>query len=1057
MGPERTGADQSAPPFPGLVRCPDPDTAFAGVIPWNAFLRVFCSLVAALFVSEPGISQTTPLRFEHLSMRQGLSNFSATSIAQDRQGFLWIGTEDGLNRYDGAGFTVYRNNVEDSTSLPANGISKVLAGQRGEVWIGTSGGLAVMHPWSQAPRRVAVRLATSRKEISFQVGRLLEDREGWLWIGTEDGILVLNPDSGFAVRAPLPDSVRVPITALTQSADGVIWAGTWGCGIFRFTREGDRISMHDLPPSLRKGFSGIYVPVMCVDSRDRLWIGTTSGLIRYDIGDDTPHRLGTVPEDDGGFPRDFIFDVVEDRSGAIWVGTFHRGLARFQESGETFTLITHDPHDGWSLTNDRVMCVFEDEGGILWVSTYRGGLNKHNPALQTFAHFTSEPGLPGGLPEDQVYAILEDRDGDIWFGLATQGLACLRKRTGQYVRYQSDPKNERTIADGFVTAIVERSNGDLWVGTGVGIDLLRKKTGQITHFRFPPVSPGGPAESQAVKTIIEDEEGIVWFGTLEGGLYRLNPVTGAMRSYRHDPNDTASLGGNGVFSLCLTSGGDFWVGTLGGGLNRLDRATGRFTRVRHDAGNPAGTLSSDGVYQIVEDRDGILWLGTFGGGLNRFDPNTGSFRHWTQDDGLPNNFVKSIIPDDTGLLWISTDNGLSRFDPREEEFKNFTTEDGLAGDVFLSGSRCKGRSGMLYFGGEGGVTGFNPQHIRSNMHVPPIVITAVSVGDIPLPLQVAADSMSEISLSYDQNTISFHFVALDFAAPAHNAYAWMVDGIDRDWVAGGTHRFARYTQILPGTYTFRVRGANADGLWNVRGAALTFTIRPPFWETLWFRLLVVALLGTAGTFLYRYRVNRLLEIERLRVRIASDLHDDIGASLSRIALQSELMTEGIEPEALPRYLRSIATISRELVTSMSDIVWSIDARNDTVEHLMTRIRDFAMSTLEACHVDFSFTFDGIDVHKSIAVEKRENLYLICKEAINNIAKHAQATQATINFRNGPELLTIVVADNGKGWGEVETSGGHGLRNMRMRAVRLGGSLRIEHHQGSRVILEVQPF
>ncbi len=1057
MGPERTNADQSAPPFPGLARCQHIDRRCAGAIQWNACLRVLCYLVAAFSVSELAVSQTIPLRFEHLSMRQGLSNFTVTSITQDRQGFLWIGTEDGLNRYDGSGFTVYRNNIEDSTSLPANGISRILAGRRGEVWIGSSGGLAVMRPWDQAPRRVAVRLATSREEISFQVWRLLEDRDGWLWIGTEDGVLVFNPDSGIAVRAPLPDSVHVPVTALTQSADGVIWVGTWGCGIFRFTREVSRVSMQPLPPSLRKGFSGVYVPVMLGDSRDRLWIGTTSELIRYDVGDDTAHRLGAVPEDDGGFPGDFIYDVVEDRSGAIWVGTFHRGLARFQESGETFTLITHDPHDSWSLTNDRVMCVFEDEGGILWVSTYRGGLNKHNPALQAFAHFTSGTGLQGGLPEDEVYAILEDRDGDLWFGVLTQGLACLRKRTGKYVRYQSDPKNKRTIANGFVAAIAERSDGDLWIGTGAGIDLLRRKTGQIKHFRFPPVSPGGPEESQAVKTIIEDEEGIVWFGTLEGGLYRLNPNSGAMRNYRHDPRDTASLGGNGVFSLCLTSSGDFWVGTLGGGLNRLDRATGRFTRFRHDVGNPAGSLSSDGIYQIVEDRDGILWMGTFGGGLNRFDPNSGSFRHWTQDDGLPNNFVKSIIPDDAGSLWISTDNGLSRFDPREEKFKNFTTEDGLAGDVFLSGARCKGRSGMLFFGGESGVTGFNPQHIRSNKHVPPIVITGVSVGDISLPSRVAADSMGEMTLAYDQNTISFHFVALDFAEPARNVYEWMVDGIDRDWVSGGTHRFARYTQILPGNYTFRVRGANGDGLWNVRGAALTFTIRPPFWETLWFRLIVVALLGTAGAFVYRYRVNRLLEIERLRVRIASDLHDDIGSSLSRIALQSELMTEGIEPEALPRYLRSIAATSRELVTTMSDIVWSIDARNDTVEHLVTRIRDFAMSTLEACHVDLSFVLNGIDVRKSIAVEKRENLYLICKEAINNIAKHADATRATIDFRNGAELLTIVIADNGKGWDEVDTSGGHGLRNMRMRAERLGGTLRIEHNEGTRVILEVKPL
>ena len=470
-----------------------------------------------------------------------------------------------------------------------------------------------------------------------------------------------------------------------------------------------------------------------------------------------------------------------------------------------------------------------------------------------------------------------------------------------------------------------------------------------------------------------------------------------------------------------------------------------------------GTRDHDGYGSIPEDPDGALWLGTYGGGLNRFDLRTGTFRHWTQKNGLPNNFVKGILRDSLGYLWLSTDNGLSRFEPRCDDFANFSREDGLCGDVFLSGCFFRGRSWTLYFGGEEGVTSFLPEEVQRNEHIPPVVITSVSVDDHVRSLGEVFGSPDGLDLQHDQNAVSIEFVALDFAAPARNRYVYRMEGIDKSWIQAAERRDVRYAQMPPGEYVFRVKASNADGVWNEAGVSVRFRIRPPFWETWWFRLLALTIIAAGAVAIYRYRVNRLLDVERLRVRIASDLHDDIGSSLTRIALQSELIREGIEPGAIPTYLQNIADTSRELVTTMSDIVWSIDARNDTCEHLITKIRDFAAGTLAAKQVQVTLTSSGLDPHRKLPVDVRENIYLISKEAVNNIAKHSGATTATISLKNSREGFTMVIHDNGSGWGGTASPTGHGVRNMRMRAERLGGAVAFECSGGTNVVVTLPPL
>jgi len=501
--------------------------------------------------------------------------------------------------------------------------------------------------------------------------------------------------------------------------------------------------------------------------------------------------------------------------------------------------------------------------------------------------------------------------------------------------------------------------------------------------------------------------------------------------------------------------GNLWIGTYLGGVNRFDPRTGQFTRLQHDPQN-ANSLSHNSVTSIYADRDGLLWFGT-AQGLNKFDPRTEAFTRYDEKDGLPNAFIYSILGDDEGNLWLSSNNGLSKCNdrlPAGRKFKNYDVTDGLQSNEFNVGAYHRGRSGAFYFGGINGLNRFFPGEVRENPHAPPIVLTAFKKFNETAALDSALAEIKTLRLSYRENFFSFDFAALDYTQPEKNQYAYMMAGFDPDWIHAGTRRYAGYTNLDPGAYVFKVKGANNDGVWNETGAAVKIIITPPFWKTWWFRVLAAAaIIGLLGL-IYRYRVGRLLEMERLRVRIASDLHDDIGATLTKISLHSELIEESNEPGEIRESLRKIGAMSRELVTTMSDIVWSIDARNDTLGNLIDRMRDFATSVLSVRATQIDFNCAGLDMQKKLPVDFRQNIYLIFKEAINNIAKHAEAARVDVQIKNANGHFNMSIRDDGKGWREHEYAKltGHGLRNMKMRAARIGGDLNISQNGGCTVSL-----
>jgi ligand-binding sensor domain-containing protein/two-component sensor histidine kinase len=1009
----------------------------------SALFKLIPVLLSLTF--SAGSAQPDVMRFDHISIEQGLSDLTVFCFAQDSAGFLWFGTSDGLNKYDGHTFTVFRSDPGDSTSMAPGPINSLCLDRFGTLWIATGAGLSVMPPDSSRPRRVpntAVYGTLQSKAVNW-VETL---SNGDIGIATSAGFFRHEAATGKFVEVKVDTGAQVGISTFIESRDGTLWFGAAHRALIALnpvTNERRYYMRYRADPKTQLDN---WINRIKEDRNGRVWVAANDGLYRLD----TLTKTFVRTTEKQGLRIDLILDILEDRSGTLWVGTFHLGVARYRPETDDFVRFTNDQEDPQSLNSNRLTRMFEDRGGILWFATYRAGLNRHNAKRSSFRHFVPRKTSGKGLSTDGVYAILEDHFGELWFGTYGGGLNRYSPRTDSFTYYNRSAVPPHRITSDNILSIVEMRSGDLLLGGSEGLNRFERSTGRTIH--YPMVDERKRLGSEReVKCILEDSSGIVWFGTFIGGLHRFNPKTQEMGHYKYLGGDSLSPGSPGVWTLCEDTRGRLWIGTYGAGMFMMDRTKGTFKRFVYDESKPLTSLSNNGVYCILRDDIGVLWIGTMGGGLNRFDPETEMFTHYTVKDGLPNNFVKGIRKDRHGYLWLSTDFGLSRFDPQTGTFKTIAADDGLMGNVFLSGAHAVGKHGHLYFGGEKGAVAFHPDSIKENTFVPPVVITTMRVVDVPWNPATSA------SLSYDENSLSFEFVALDYTLPEKNRYAYKLEGVDHDWIQAGTRRYASYPHLRPGMYTFRVKGSNNDGIWNEQGASVSFTIEPPFWETWWFLLGAVSVVLSGTVWFYNYRVNRLLEIERLRVKIASDLHDDIGSSLTRISLQSELIQEGIEPQEMNKYLKNIASMSRELVTTMSDIVWSIDARNDTVENLLTKIRDFASNTFSAKQIEFTFAYSGMDMKKKLPVEKRENLYLVCKEAINNIAKHSGANNVKIVIRNDHDKLTVVIEDDGKGIGPAVKLNSHGLKNMRMRAQRLGGTMEILHDNGTRVVLTMKPM
>jgi signal transduction histidine kinase/ligand-binding sensor domain-containing protein len=858
---------------------------------------------------------------------------------------MWFGTREGLNKYDGYTFTVYKNKPSDGKSLACNLVNDIVEDGKGYLWIGTWGGGVDRYDRRTDEFVHFKHNITDTNSLSSNlVMTLLCDSRGFIWVGTEDGGLnrmdtatgrwVHYLHSSLDTKSLGDNNVR----DLFEDSGHSIWVATINGGLNLYDRwtQGFTRFQHDGrdPHSINTN------AVSCVfeDSHRRLWVGTYAGLERLDRatgvfthygkggdrnkeGNGIEDRGKEGDEDSGnGLTNSAVNSLAEGGEGNLWIGTENAGLSILNTRTGVFTTYLHDDVDPASIGTNSLYAIYRDSKKNMWIGSFAGGIDFVNRDARKFIHYKHNSS-PYSLSDNHVLCLYEDSHENLWVGTDGGGLNLFDRKTERFTHYRHNPADPRSIGGDYVLRVMEDDKGQLWTGNWAdGVSVFDRQHTTWKHFRNDPSNPGSLSSNNAW-SLFEDRQRHIWVGTYGGGLDLFDPVKQSFVHYRHRNNDSSSLGNDKVHCVQEDSKGRLWVGTDGGGLDLFDPVKQRFAHYRHT--DAANSLCSNYVNGLFEDRNGDLWITTTEG-LSRFQVNANRFTTYTTRDGLPDDVIFGVLDDRQGRLWISTNKGLSRWDPASRRFKNFGVEDGLQSNEFKEQAYCKTRSGKLYFGGINGFNGVTPDSIRSEPFDPPLVMTNFQVfnkevpimaGGEPSPLTMSITETSSIILPYKSSVFSLFFASLNYTDKEKKRYAYMLKGFDRTWNYVETERSATYTNLDPGHYTFMVKGLDNDGEWSGKILSLQVQITPAFWMTWWFRLLMVLVVIGSVILFNHLRMNTIHSLNRELERQVRERTERL-TSLTREERKARREAE----QANKAKSVFLATMSHEIRTPMNGVI-----------------------------------------------------------------------------------------------------------------------------------------
>ncbi len=1017
---------------------------FKATIINTIFVAVF------FFAYNRSTAQTQPVKkllFETIGANEGLSQGMVNCIIQDHYGFMWFATKDGLNRYDGYHFVVYRHDPSDSNSIAENYIEALFEDSKGRLWVGTAtGGLEFFNRETETFQHFK-----KNEENGSDLGHIIaitEDKQGKLWLTTEKGIVVLeekkslkNKMLSFSFQKINNKDSRVYIIQ-----NGTIFVYEVNGSFYTIIQnEAGKETIDTIPEQSYTWRAGKF--------ERKQYEGGEPDAIAF--AEDTAHRLlymfmkhciTTFDERENKFkiihkiPFLNYFNFTSSVNvNTIWlVNNFN---AEQFDINTAASVIVGNTNKSVTDIIGVASCVCTDKSGILWIGTTGYGIFKYNVRNEKFHHTDIE----------SIHWMQETNDAKVMLVKEGAYLYIFDKDSQGYIDTLPPKRIEKSEAyRGILDAAVQDNDGTYWMAK---IDLVHYDDAakKLTRFNYKLAFP-----------IYKNKAGEIWFGG-SNALCCYDKINNKIIGYPY-PIAPTNFPYKSLQAIWQADNGIFWLGTTAG-LLRFDPVN-KSWKVFKNAPADSTSISFDLIFSLCPDPikpNKYLWTGTSGGGLNCFDMETGKAIRYSVKNGLANDVVYGILSDNDGNLWMSTNNGLSKLSKDRRTFYNYNVNNGLQGNEFNRNAFCKTKDGTLFFGGVNGFNYFDPYDLDRNNIPPNIVITDFKIGNKPVTihnekklLTKSVEFTDKIVLDYSDNMISFEFAAMDFMQPSKNLYQYKMEGFDKDWIYSGTARSATYTNLDPGTYTFYVKGSNSDGVWNDTGTSIQLIILPPWYMTWWFRILVLAIIAGATYAFYRYRLNQALKLQAVRNRIAGDLHDEIGSNLSTISIFSDLAKEKVKkhPEAVSPLLNKISNYTHVSMDAMSDIVWMINAGNDRFENIIIRMREVAVELTETKKCLLHLNIDEKLNMLKLGMQERKNFYLIYKEALNNIVKYAEAKNVWIELGSVNNTISLVVKDDGKGFDISNGNSGNGLKSMKSRAAFLKGDFKLITKPGEGTLIKL---
>ena len=1006
-------------------------------------------------ISQFATAQAPSLYFNRITTQNGLSHNKVNCVLQDQRGFIWMGTDDGLNRYDGRRFVVFRHEPGNKASISGNIITDLVEDEKGGLWIATSdGGLSKYDYRLSSDKQFKQYRNIPGDQTSIPVNivnDLLPDNYGNLWLATGGHSVLRFNKSTERFEKPDPNSRRTALK-MCLDAKGVLWVGGQGGSILKVNTKTLAFETDPRYSNLYSGLPHATVTALYRDSNNHIWFGSWDNVLyRYNAATQSEEVFNQSTP--ASFPVEEATSFSEDNEERLWIGGRYAGLTIYDKNQNQFFNYRYDPAREGSIADDQVNCIFRCRNGMFWIGTNKG-VSVYNPLQQYFV----QTFLPAAGKKTTIYDFYEEENGDLWIATGN-GIYIQKKDEQKFLHLPLSYKGEQLS----ITKFFSDSKGNFYIGTNYSLFLYDRKTNRISMLP-------GTEEDPVIGKIIDSRVVSITEAIIEGKPVLLVSPYGHFLTYYDFESkiwvsrmDTVkriiqqfNLRDNLIRKFYRSRNDQLWLAT--GKMGLAEWTTNSSPRLDFRANNPAeeGTISNDNVYDIIEDSKNNLWVSTYGGGLNYFDTKSKKFDHI----GATNNLLEGIHIDSKEQVWMISNGNLHKYNPQTKSYSSFSLPDleksgGVKGNIF------KDSRGFMYAAGLNYFIRFKPEAIDDRAAQPKIFFTDFKIFNKSYNHLLA---QSQIPLRYKQNYFTIEFAAPEFKT-GQVQYSYMLEGWDKDWIEAGDRNFANYSNLDGGDYTFKVRATNKKGNWGKEVASMPIRIVPPFRKTPLFYILCASAAALIFYLLYRYRINELLKRQAIRNRIAQDLHDSVGSTLSSISVYSQvakIQYERGNNSELKHVLDRIGVTSTDMISEMNDIVWALNPQNDNMDKIVQRMESFAKPLLKTKNISCDFNYDPAVLHLNLSMEKRKNFYLIFKEAINNVLKYSNCRNLEISIQLLNQQIDLRVKDDGQGFDKdqlktlaARSMSGNGLNNMKRRAEEMGGTCDIQSQPGKGTIVHLR--